>query len=131
MKSDITVKILGSTPDRIYPTEVLELALKNAQVLIDENKLFVTKRNRESTFVSLLDIIGTITKLELNDGSVYAAINFLDTPAYRVVKETIDNIPNFDINSAFSCFGFGTVKKNENKVDVVQSDFELCCAYLK
>ena len=125
MNKITTVKLikLPNPYGRTYPSEVLENAVKQCQKQIDECGLYVGKRC-PSHVIESIDIIGIIKKLTIRDDGVYGDIEFLDTPAYKEVIETIKNIPNKLVSDSFTIVGLGTVKD-----DVVQSDYEITGAY--
>ena len=125
MNKSTTVKLikLPNPYGRIYPSEVLENAVKQCQKQIDECRLYVAKRCPSSVIESI-DIIGIIKKLTIRDDGVYGDIEFLNTPAYKEVIETIKNIPNKLVSDSFTIVGLGNVKD-----DVVQSDYEITGAY--
>lgn len=129
----ITTRILRATSlNRTYPKRILLNAINNAKTMINENRMFVSAKCPETSTIPLVDVIGIIKKLTLKDDGVYADIEFLDTPAYKMVHETFRAISNLNLtDDAFSSIGLGSVKKNKKKMEIVQSDYELCGAYLK
>ena len=125
MNKTTTVKLikLPNPYGRIYPTEVLENAVKQCQKQIDDCCLYVGK-HCPSYVIESIDIVGIIKKLTIRDDGVYGDIEFLDTPAYKEVIETIKGIPNKFMSDSFTIVGLGNVKDN-----VVQSDYEITGAY--
>ena len=132
-KKVITVRIIKrNNTNREYPKNVLLSAIKNAQPLIDGNKLLVANKPQESFIIPLIDTMGVVKKLTLKDDGLYADILFINTPAYKVFEDTLKNMGRkIDYNDLFSSIGLGNIKKNKRHVQEVQSGFELWGVYLK
>ena len=115
-KKVITVRIIKrNNTNREYPKNVLLSAIKNAQPLIDGNKLLVANKPQESFIIPLIDTMGVVKKLTLKDDGLYADILFINTPAYKVFEDTLKNMGRkIDYNDLFSSIGLGNIKKNKS-----------------
>jgi uncharacterized protein (DUF1015 family) len=103
---------------RIHSKEVVENAILNAQDSINKNRFFVTGRSDSISnrgCIELNDIIGIVTKLEIDSDLVNATIKFLDTPAYKTFSETLKYLPNINIQTLFTMIGLGKVQESYSK----------------
>ncbi len=129
---NLTVKIItANSNQRHYPKKVLLNAIETAKSLISQQRLFVANACPPGPEIPIMSIIGVVQKLDLKEDGVYATVKFLNTAAYADFEKTVANIPNINLINSFSAIGLGTTKKNKNKIEVIQSDYELNGVYLK
>ena len=79
MKVEIQVVNRPNKNNRIYPTKVLEKAIKDyTNEFIKEDRAFVCKTEPKSHSVDLTDVIGKVTYMDIENCMVVAEIEKLD-----------------------------------------------------
>lgn len=88
----------------VYPKEVLEAALKNA----DKDKMIaVFGQEMYSSNVNLEYAAGLVSDFELTEDSLYANVELMSTPAGLLVQQ--------QLGEAYDCRPFGIGRLNDNK----------------
>lgn len=111
---------------RIYNREIIEKALEEVSSFIKAKRVFVTLKWSNS-IAKLTDVIGITTKMELrNDDYVYATIQFLNTPAFRVFQECISRMSWLNIDDMFTTVALGNIQESyaDGEPDSIMDDYE-------
>lgn len=110
---------------RIYPKQILERECRRYQMeYIDQHRALGELDHPESSVVNLNNVSHNILKIWWNGDDLHGAVQILDTPSGKILKELF----RAGITLGISSRGLGSVKelRNESAVEV-QEDFELIC----
>jgi len=110
---------------RIYPKHILERECKRYQAeYINQHRALGELDHPESSVVNLNNVSHNVLKIWWNGDDLQGAVQILDTPSGKILKELF----RAGITLGISSRGLGSVKelRNEGTVEV-QEDFELIC----
>jgi hypothetical protein len=110
---------------RIYPKRILERECRRYQSeYIDQHRALGELDHPESSVVNLNNVSHNVLKIWWNGDDLHGAVQILDTPSGKILKELF----RAGITLGISSRGLGSVKelRNEGTVEV-QEDFELIC----
>ena len=110
---------------RVYPRRILERECQRYQVeYIDQHRALGELDHPESSVVNLNNVSHNVLKIWWNGDDLHGAVQILDTPSGKILKELF----RAGITLGISSRGLGSVKelRNEGAVEV-QEDFELIC----
>ena len=107
---------------RIYPIHVLEREVRNYQKFIVENRALGELDHPDSSVVNLKNVSHVIREAYLEGGTVYGAVELLDTPSGKILQSLVESGVKLGISSR----GVGSTKK-QGDYHVVQDDFQLIC----
>jgi hypothetical protein len=110
---------------RIYPKPILERECRRYQSeYIDQHRALGELDHPESSVVNLNNVSHNVLKIWWNGDDLHGAVQILDTPSGKILKELF----RAGITLGISSRGLGSVKelRNEGTVEV-QEDFELIC----
>ena len=110
---------------RIYPKPILERECRRYQSeYIDQHRALGELDHPESSVVNLNNVSHNVLKIWWNGDDLHGAVQILDTPSGKILKELF----RVGITLGISSRGLGSVKelRNEGTVEV-QEDFELIC----
>lgn len=110
---------------RIYPKNILARECQRYQTeYIDQHRALGELDHPESSVVNLNNVSHNVLKIWWNGDDLHGAVQILDTPSGKILKELF----RAGITLGISSRGLGSVKelRNEGTVEV-QEDFELIC----
>jgi len=110
---------------RIYPKNILMRECSRYQVeYIDQHRALGELDHPDSSVVNLNNVSHNILKIWWEDNDLKGAVQILDTPSGKILKELF----KAGITLGISSRGLGSVKelRSEGTVEV-QEDFELIC----
>ena len=110
---------------RIYPKNILMRECQRYQKeYIDQHRALGELDHPESSVVNLNNVSHNVLKIWWNGDDLLGAVQVLDTPSGKILKELF----RAGITLGISSRGLGSVKelRNEGTVEV-QEDFELIC----
>jgi hypothetical protein len=110
---------------RIYPKNILERECRRYQKeYIEQHRALGELDHPESSVVNLNNVSHNVLKIWWNGDDLQGAVQILDTPSGKILKELF----RAGITLGISSRGLGSVKelRNEGAVEV-QEDFELIC----
>ena len=110
---------------RIYPKRILERECQRYQTeYINQHRALGELDHPESSVVNLNNVSHNVLKIWWNGDDLHGAVQILDTPSGKILKELF----KAGITLGISSRGLGSVKelRNEGTVEV-QEDFELIC----
>ena len=110
---------------RVYPKHILERECRRYQSeYIDQHRALGELDHPESSVVNLNNVSHNVLKIWWNGDDLQGAVQILDTPSGKILKELFRSAITLGISSR----GLGSVKelRNEGTVEV-QEDFELIC----
>jgi hypothetical protein len=110
---------------RIYPKSILERECQRYQTeYINQHRALGELDHPESSVVNLNNVSHNVLKIWWNGNDLHGAVQILDTPSGKILKELF----KAGITLGISSRGLGSVKelRNEGTVEV-QEDFELIC----
>jgi hypothetical protein len=110
---------------RIYPKNILERECRRYQKeYIEQHRALGELDHPESSIVNLNNVSHNVLKIWWNGDDLQGAVQILDTPSGKILKELF----RAGITLGISSRGLGSVKelRNESAVEV-QEDFELIC----
>ena len=110
---------------RIYPKHILARECQRYQKeYIDQHRALGELDHPESSVVNLNNVSHNVLKIWWNGDDLNGAVQILDTPSGKILKELF----KAGITLGISSRGLGSVKelRNEGVVEV-QEDFELIC----
>jgi len=110
---------------RIYPKNILMRECSRYQVeYIDQHRALGELDHPDSSVVNLNNVSHNILKIWWEDNDLKGAVQILDTPSGKILKELF----RAGITLGISSRGLGSVKelRSEGTVEV-QEDFELIC----
>ena len=110
---------------RVYPKHILQRECQRYQKeYIDQHRAFGELDHPESSVVNLNNVSHNVLKIWWNGDDLNGAVQILDTPSGKILKELF----RAGITLGISSRGLGSVKelRNEGVVEV-QEDFELIC----
>lgn len=110
---------------RVYPKHILERECKRYQAeYINQHRALGELDHPESSVVNLNNVSHNVLKIWWNGDDLQGAVQILDTPSGKILKELF----RAGITLGISSRGLGSVKelRNEGTVEV-QEDFELIC----
>jgi len=110
---------------RVYPKPILERECRRyQQEYIDQHRALGELDHPESSVVNLNNVSHNVLKIWWNGDDLHGAVQILDTPSGKILKELF----RAGITLGISSRGLGSVKelRNEGTVEV-QEDFELIC----
>ena len=110
---------------RVYPKAILERECQRYQnEYIDQHRALGELDHPESSVVNLNNVSHNVLKIWWNGDDLHGAVQILDTPSGKILKELF----RAGITLGISSRGLGSVKelRNEGTVEV-QEDFELIC----
>jgi len=112
---------------RVYPKPILERECQRyQQEYIDQHRALGELDHPESSVVNLNNVSHNVLKIWWSDDDLQGAVQILDTPSGKILKELF----RAGITLGISSRGLGSVKelRNEGVVEV-QEYFELICCY--
>ena len=110
---------------RVYPKHILARECQRYQTeYIDQHRALGELDHPESSVVNLNNVSHNVLKIWWNGDDLHGAVQILDTPSGKILKELF----RAGITLGISSRGLGSVKelRNEGTVEV-QEDFELIC----
>ena len=110
---------------RIYPKNILQRECQRYQKeYIDQHRALGELDHPDSSIVNLNNVSHNVLKIWWNGDDLHGAVQVLDTPSGKILKELF----RAGITLGISSRGLGSVKelRNESAVEV-QEDFELIC----
>jgi hypothetical protein len=110
---------------RVYPKQILERECRRyQQEYIDQHRALGELDHPESSIVNLNNVSHNILKIWWNGDDLLGAVQILETPSGKILKELF----KAGITLGISSRGLGSVKelRSEGTVEV-QEDFELIC----
>lgn len=110
---------------RVYPKAILERECQRYQrEYIEQHRALGELDHPESSVVNLNNVSHNVLKIWWNGDDLHGAVQILDTPSGKILKELF----RAGITLGISSRGLGSVKelRNEGTVEV-QEDFELIC----
>jgi hypothetical protein len=110
---------------RVYPKHILARECQRYQnEYIDQHRALGELDHPESSVVNLNNVSHNVLKIWWNGDDLHGAVQILDTPSGKILKELF----RAGITLGISSRGLGSVKelRNEGTVEV-QEDFELIC----
>ena len=110
---------------RVYPKHILQRECQRYQKeYIDQHRALGELDHPESSVVNLNNVSHNVLKIWWNGDDLNGAVQILDTPSGKILKELF----RAGITLGISSRGLGSVKelRNEGVVEV-QEDFELIC----
>ena len=110
---------------RVYPRQILERECGRYQKeYIDQHRALGELDHPESSIVNLNNVSHNVLKIWWNGDDLMGAVQILDTPSGKILKELF----KAGITLGISSRGLGSVKelRSEGVVEV-QDDFELIC----
>ena len=110
---------------RVYPRQILERECQRyQQEYIDQHRALGELDHPESSVVNLNNVSHNILKIWWKNDDLMGAVQILDTPSGKILKELF----KAGITLGISSRGLGSVKelRSEGVVEV-QDDFELIC----
>jgi hypothetical protein len=110
---------------RIYPKQILQRECQRYQTeYINQHRALGELDHPESSVVNLNNVSHNVLKIWWNGDDLHGAVQILDTPSGKILKELF----RAGITLGISSRGLGSVKelRNEGTVEV-QEDFELIC----
>ena len=110
---------------RVYPKHILQRECHRYQKeYIDQHRALGELDHPESSVVNLNNVSHNVLKIWWNGDDLNGAVQILDTPSGKILKELF----RAGITLGISSRGLGSVKelRNEGVVEV-QEDFELIC----
>lgn len=110
---------------RVYPKHILQRECQRYQKeYIDQHRALGELDHPESSVVNLNNVSHNVLKIWWNGDDLNGAVQILDTPSGKILKELF----RAGITLGISSRGLGSVKelRNEGTVEV-QEDFELIC----
>ncbi len=110
---------------RVYPKHILERECQRYQKeYIDQHRALGELDHPESSIVNLNNVSHNILKIWWNGDDLLGAVQILETPSGKILKELF----KVGITLGISSRGLGSVKelRSEGVVEV-QEDFELIC----
>lgn len=110
---------------RIYPKNILMRECERyKQEYIDQHRALGELDHPESSIVNLNNVSHNVVKIWWAGDDLYGAVQILDTPSGKILKELF----KAGITLGISSRGLGSVKQLQNESAVeVQEDFELIC----
>ena len=110
---------------RVYPRQILERECRRyQQEYINQHRALGELDHPESSVVNLNNVSHNVLKIWWNGDDLMGAVQILDTPSGKILKELF----KAGITLGISSRGLGSVKelRSEGVVEV-QDDFELIC----
>ena len=110
---------------RIYPKQILQReCVRYQKEYIDQHRALGELDHPESSIVNLNNVSHNVLKIWWNGDDLLGAVQILETPSGRILKELF----KAGITLGISSRGLGSVKelRSEGVVEV-QEDFELIC----
>jgi len=110
---------------RVYPKQILQReCVRYQKEYIDQHRALGELDHPESSIVNLNNVSHNILKIWWNGDNLMGAVQVLDTPSGKILKELF----KAGITLGISSRGLGSVKelRSEGTVEV-QEDFELIC----
>ena len=110
---------------RIYPKQILQReCMRYQKEYIDQHRALGELDHPESSIVNLNNVSHNVLKIWWNGDDLLGAVQILETPSGRILKELF----KAGITLGISSRGLGSVKelRSEGVVEV-QEDFELIC----
>lgn len=110
---------------RVYPKQILQReCMRYQKEYIDQHRALGELDHPESSIVNLNNVSHNILKIWWNGDDLMGAVQVLDTPSGKILKELF----KAGITLGISSRGLGSVKelRSEGVVEV-QDDFELIC----
>jgi hypothetical protein len=110
---------------RIYPKNILMRECERyKQEYIDQHRALGELDHPESSIVNLNNVSHNVVKIWWDGDDLYGAVQILDTPSGKILKELF----KAGITLGISSRGLCSVKQLQNESAVeVQEDFELIC----
>jgi hypothetical protein len=110
---------------RVYPKNILMRECERyKQEYIDQHRALGELDHPESSIVNLNNVSHNVVKIWWDGDDLYGAVQILDTPSGKILKELF----KAGITLGISSRGLGSVKQLQNESAVeVQEDFELIC----
>ena len=109
---------------RVYPRHILERECKRyEQEYIAQHRALGELDHPESPIVNLNNVSHNILKVWWEGDDLKGAVQILDTPSGKILKELF----KAGITLGISSRGLGSVKQLTNETVEVQEDFELVC----
>ena len=123
MKIPVLIVDTPNANHRVYPREVMNRMIEDARDRIREDKLFVVRKQPESTTVDLNEVIGTIKNIEIEDNKVFVSVSFFPQcfSAGRQIEEG-----KLHLRTS----GLGTLTEQPDGTFRVSNDYELISCFL-
>ena len=111
---------------RLYPQQVLQKALeKYIKEQVEERRAFVCKKQPEDTTVNLMDVIGLVTDIRVQDDKVVAEIEKLNTKDADEYWPLIES-GQFSVRTS----GIGSLRDGPDGTRVICEDYELTSFFI-
>jgi hypothetical protein len=107
--------------NRMYKKPILEREINKYQQLIEEKRALGELGHPSNPTINLHQASHLITNLRFENNDIIGRAKILDTPMGKIAKNFIEEGVKLGVSSR----GLGSLKVNENGVNVVQDDFHL------
>lgn len=107
--------------DHIYPQEVLEQMVEQAQEKVKAHRLLGSLGTSISSKVKLNEVSHMITELDLEDGKIIAEIEVLDTVHGKILGDMIESKADITLHPHFIAEVDGKIVK-----DAKVTSFNIC-----
>lgn len=113
--------------NRLYPRSVMQNAIDEyTKNFIVEKRGFLCGKQPETSFVSLMDVIGLIKSIEINDNNyVIADIQQINANNASEIWPLL-----YEKKLSITSAGMGTLVNRPDGISVVQDDFELISLFV-
>lgn len=108
---------------RIYPNTILVREVENYQKAVRENRALGELDHPESSSVSLDRVSHVIREMWWDGCNVMGRVEVLPTPKGKILESLLDS----GITIGISSRGVGSTEKNNEGLDVVQTDYQIIC----
>ena len=120
MKFEIMKANVPNKNNRIYPLDVLNKMIEQVQPAISERRFLGQLGYPDEAVVQFGQVSHMVTDLRMEDDSMVAEIEVLNTPNGKELKKMLD-----EDKVAFRIFALGTGKINEDGMLVISENSKL------
>lgn len=103
----------------IYPREVVEKAIKEFQLQIQNKRCLISNGNPDFPHLKIGDVAAIVSDMNIEDNNVIIDFELLDTPAGIEIKNKMPMLEEAGLGYKVTMVGLGKTEKNENGNDVV------------
>ena len=112
--------------NRVYPKDLMEREIvRYKKTFVDERRAFVCKKQPEDTTVNLIDVIGLVTDIRVQDDKVVAEIEKLNTKDADEYWPLIES-GQFSVRTS----GIGSLRDGPDGTRVICDDYELTSFFI-
>jgi hypothetical protein len=112
---------LATENKRMYPKEVWEKEIKRLNTAMTERQVFGEIDHPSDGRTSLQRVSHIVTEMRIEDGILVGEAEILPTEKGKILETLLKSGCKIGVSSR----GFGSVKSNDEGVDVVQEDYKL------